>query len=748
MRRFALRVVISGLGLTMAGGASAAAPPALPTESPSATPSADSPATGEPPPAEVTPATDASAPADPAPGASPPNPNAGLPPAGEAGEADLGGSLDLDTTLAKADDEAGALDPTGPGMVRGRPEPMMNSLRGPVGLYNTSLAAVGGPMTFRFRIHSEFFRRKGFIYDNPDPTFGADEHARVRGAVNLGFTPWKYLELFFSINSQANRNSRTQPVDTPRQDSETMFALGDVDFGTKFIYALKDGGVGLGLDLGLGLLSGTQRLRTSSVNFWFDAVFGVDLRYLTKKHAPVRITANIGWMLDNSLKLIDWERITDTTSREVTRFALGVNHSRVRMRYALDFPIRIGKEKQAGIDPIIEWSWDVSTASDDAFEQPGAQASPLPRSMQWLTLGLRGNVVSGLHLDAAVDVGIVSPNFERGPPVPPWQLLLGLGWSFDPKPVVKEVEVPAEPSDGSIGAQPVLEGRIVGQVINPDGSAVAGAQLYFPGLTTTAVMADEGGNFTTFQFPAGTVAIQVQSEGQVVWEGTAEVVDGEDAQLAIQLDAAPEPPTGIVEGAFTNANGQPIKISMKVSGQGVDEPFQSTEGGLIALELFAGEYSAVVSAAGYKDKSITFTVQGEGKVQVSAQLESDAPPDTPNIKGKKQRISVRKGIRYRGNEVSQKSHAILDELATFLTYHSKYAVIEIGVHSDDRGNPRARTQGRADAVRAYLMGKGVSPDRIQAKGYGDSKPVAVNMTAVGRAKNNRTEIRVKKYTGQ
>jgi OmpA-OmpF porin, OOP family len=50
-------------------------------------------------------------------------------------------------------------------------------------------------------------------------------------------------------------------------------------------------------------------------------------------------------------------------------------------------------------------------------------------------------------------------------------------------------------------------------------------------------------------------------------------------------------------------------------------------------------------------------------------------------------------------------------------------------------------------VKAYLTGKGVDGSRLSTKGYGASKPVAVNMTEQGRAKNNRTVFGVKKFGG-
>jgi hypothetical protein len=47
-----------------------------------------------------------------------------------------------------------------------------------------------------------------------------------------------------------------------------------------------------------------------------------------------------------------------------------------------------------------------------------------------------------------------------------------------------------------------------------------------------------------------------------------------------------------------------------------------------------------------------------------------------------------------------------------------------------------------DAVRAWLMDKGVSGDRLVAQGYGEAKPLESNKTAEGRAKNRRVEFTI------
>ncbi len=76
---------------------------------------------------------------------------------------------------------------------------------------------------------------------------------------------------------------------------------------------------------------------------------------------------------------------------------------------------------------------------------------------------------------------------------------------------------------------------------------------------------------------------------------------------------------------------------------------------------------------------------------------------------------------------------------------SKTLVVEIAGHTDhlgaDADNIRL-SQRRADAIKAYLVKKGISEDRIFTKGYGEHDPHASNDTEEGRAKNRRTEVKV------
>jgi outer membrane protein OmpA-like peptidoglycan-associated protein len=65
-------------------------------------------------------------------------------------------------------------------------------------------------------------------------------------------------------------------------------------------------------------------------------------------------------------------------------------------------------------------------------------------------------------------------------------------------------------------------------------------------------------------------------------------------------------------------------------------------------------------------------------------------------------------------------------------------------HTDNTGSDSYNlklSQQRADAVRQYLLAKGISGTRIEAKGFGEMQPVGDNATAEGRALNRRVVFR-------
>ena len=98
------------------------------------------------------------------------------------------------------------------------------------------------------------------------------------------------------------------------------------------------------------------------------------------------------------------------------------------------------------------------------------------------------------------------------------------------------------------------------------------------------------------------------------------------------------------------------------------------------------------------------------------------------------------------SKVSDESKRTLDAYADFLESHPDLK-IQIEGHTDNVGKDSFNlwlSRKRAEAVKAYLVSKGIDAHRISAKGYGSSRPVADNDSEESRSLNRRTEILLSK----
>ena len=89
--------------------------------------------------------------------------------------------------------------------------------------------------------------------------------------------------------------------------------------------------------------------------------------------------------------------------------------------------------------------------------------------------------------------------------------------------------------------------------------------------------------------------------------------------------------------------------------------------------------------------------------------------------------------------IEPRSFELLDNVATVLAAHGAL-VIRVEGHTDSQGDDAYNlelSQRRAQAVVDYLVGKGVERARLQAQGFGETKPIANNRTRDGRAQNRR-----------
>ncbi len=93
--------------------------------------------------------------------------------------------------------------------------------------------------------------------------------------------------------------------------------------------------------------------------------------------------------------------------------------------------------------------------------------------------------------------------------------------------------------------------------------------------------------------------------------------------------------------------------------------------------------------------------------------------------------------------IDQRSYPLLDDVATALLAHQEAKKVRVEGHTDSTGSAKLNqklSQDRADSVKTYLVQKGVDPGRLEAKGFGSSRPIASNKTADGREENRRVDF--------
>jgi OOP family OmpA-OmpF porin len=145
----------------------------------------------------------------------------------------------------------------------------------------------------------------------------------------------------------------------------------------------------------------------------------------------------------------------------------------------------------------------------------------------------------------------------------------------------------------------------------------------------------------------------------------------------------------------------------------------------------------------------------EEKPAADAKPKVEAPKtEAPKVaKGKMsekqivERVEVlAKDLRFDTDDIKLFNRPIksLDELAEIMI---DYPMINLTCegHADSRASEEYNlklSQERADAVKGYLVRKGVEPSRINAKGYGEANPIATNDTEEGRRENRRVDLKL------
>jgi outer membrane protein OmpA-like peptidoglycan-associated protein len=627
---------------------------------------------------------------------------------------------------------------------------------GPVGLFRIMTAEPQRRHNFRIGLHLYGFQENNFLIAGAGGTRG-DTNGRVSGDLTIGYTPWKYIELYLGVYNSSNRNQRTDPG---RTDPEVILSMGDLGLGLKGRYTVARF-IDLGLHLGVRFLNSVSGISFdgSSTNFSADAIVSFDLRRAPRtEKVPLRFHVNFGFLLDNSLSLLPDGQCARSTgndacirSRVVQTFAYGIGTNRFRIGLAADVPIVV---RGVGINPFLEYWANTSVGGGDQTivnalrNDPAVAGGRLNNfAQQWLTIGLRLRPVAGLILDAGVDVGLQSPGFRYGPPVPPWQVLAGAAYAFDPLVRASKTKVITRTITREI-ARGLPTGKVRGIVRD------AVTKKPIPNATVryldrrdvvTAQLTGEDGVFVSYGLPPGPVSIEVSRDDYNAVRVETSVVANGETPAEVQLQPKP-PANGQVRVKVNDDKSAAVPATVRftsTTGAIVDADAEGP--GAFVAKLPGGDYTVDIVAEGYLAKQRQVSVTA-GQVQ-SLDVTLTKKPAVSHVSLGKGEIVVRGVVHFGTNnaEIKLDGQQLLDEVADVIIRNPQLRRIRVEGHTDNRGSPQKNlelSKARANAVRDYLIKQGVDPTRLEAEGYGASQPLVPNLTPANRAKNRRVAFKI------
>lgn len=166
------------------------------------------------------------------------------------------------------------------------------------------------------------------------------------------------------------------------------------------------------------------------------------------------------------------------------------------------------------------------------------------------------------------------------------------------------------------------------------------------------------------------------------------------------------------------------------------------EHGYLRQMVCEGTHELFVERAGYRVVHTTIVAEPGSLQKVDVEMKA------AQVEMTTEQLVILDRVYFATNddEIEGRSFELLDEISATILAHPEIGVVEIAGHTDNVGSAyynESLSQRRADAVRAWLVQRGVPADRLIAKGYGTSRPLVPNDTEAGRDKNRRVEFEIK-----
>jgi outer membrane protein OmpA-like peptidoglycan-associated protein len=254
------------------------------------------------------------------------------------------------------------------------------------------------------------------------------------------------------------------------------------------------------------------------------------------------------------------------------------------------------------------------------------------------------------------------------------------------------------------------------------------------------------GSFDTRIPEVDSYIIKAQAAGFMSYEKSFVMPKvNRDTTLRVELFLTPIDKPIILTGDLLDK-----KTTKRINNARLAIALKSDRSTNFSAEVNAGQYEQIVPGVGW----YLFTASAEGYITANDSVQVMNDKVTPIVKNIfltpiEVGLTVRlKNIYFDFDKTTLKSESFteLNKVVDFLNQNGNIS-IEISGHTDSKGSDTYNlnlSQGRSQAVVDYLINQGIDPSRLQAKGYGESKPIDTNDSEEGRANNRRVEFTVLK----
>ncbi|WP_224245676.1 OmpA family protein [Hyalangium gracile] len=602
-----------------------------------------------------------------------------------------------------------------------------------MGLLRVAGADLGTRGLLRFSATGEYFKNGSF------PVRDA-ENTRTAGTFALAYVPFEFLEVSASYTAASNTNSRSSP--------NLIQALGDMTLGVRgtreWIPGLWAGG-----ELRALFFSGVgnQDLDRAAFGLSPRVLATYDLRRLDSR-LPLRAHGNLGLILDGTGELVSSARLN-----AAEEYALNVNRfNRLGLGLGVEAPLR-------GVTPFLEFNlhYPLGVGGDGLVAPDGQTVSAAGAAYKTFNLGAKVTAVRDVTFSVGAEFGLTRTVGLGVPATPPFNLFFGASYTVDlldrgrtrVVETVRERKVDAPEPSRTVQTTPPPQTVQAPQTAQVSGvvrdaqtrQALAGVLVTVPGAGLPPVATEAGsGRFLTHQLPAGPVRLAARKEGYRLVEHDLRLTAGETSTVELLMEAEARPAVFTVS---TTSQKKPVAATVSFQGPKSQELSTSESASAPAkLELPAGRYVVNVTGKGFLAQTRTVQVADGAAQELSFELEPEPKKRLAEVK--EDRIELAEQIQFGTGKavILPASYPLLAQVVDLLV-RGGFKRVRIEGHTDNQGDSAANLQlskDRAQAVAAHLIKAGIDAARLESEGFGDTRPIAPNLTPRGRELNRRVEL--------